>query len=71
MNPTEEHTYRDGILRRLDDLKVAVEKVDTKVSYTNGKVKRIVVALVLIAGVIVGQNFSSIADIIRFVAGVV
>jgi len=71
MNPTEEHTYRDGILRRLDDLKVAVEKMDTKVSFTNGKVKRITIALVLIAGIIVGQSFTNVADIIRFVAGIV
>lgn len=56
--PTEEMTYRKGVLDRLDDLKSAIETVDKKVTYTNGKVRKIIIAIFLIGGVLIGELFS-------------
>ena len=36
--PTEENTYRQGIMDRFDNLDKNIAKLDAKVSYTNGKV---------------------------------
>jgi hypothetical protein len=56
--PLEEQTYREGIKEDLLEIK-------TMVRYTNGKVKKIVIALTLLAGVVIGQTFSSPHDIIQ------
>ena len=48
--PTEEQTYREGIKNDLADIK-------RMVSYTNGKVRRITIALVLLGGIVLGQAF--------------
>lgn len=61
MQPTEEMTYRDGIKRDLQDIK-------TMVTYTNGKVKKIVIALTLLTGIVIGQNFTSTHSIIQLIA---
>lgn len=56
--PTEEQTYREGVIDRLDGLKNAIENVDKKVTYTNGKVRKIIIAIFLISGVLIGELFS-------------
>lgn len=61
--PTEEQTYRTNVQEKLDTIL-------TQVKYTNGKVRRIIIALVLIAGVIIGQNFSNMKDVIGLLVGV-
>jgi len=37
--PTEEETYRQGVLNKLNILNDKVDSLDVKVSYTNGKVR--------------------------------
>ena len=64
MQPTEEQTYREGVLHKLDELKTGISDLDKKVSFTNGKVRKIIVALVLVFGILIGQNFSTAHDII-------
>jgi len=71
MNPTEEHTYRENVVEKLDDLKLAVEKVDAKVTYTNGKVRKITVALILLSGIVIGQNFTSAKDIVSLFVSII
>lgn len=71
MMPTEEQTYRDGVLHKLDDLKTSIVMLDTKVSYTNGKVKKIIIALVFLGGIVVGQQFGDWHSIIALLASAV
>lgn len=49
--PTEEQTYRAGVV---DSLK----RIEEKVTFTNGKVRKIIIALVLLSGIIIGQAFT-------------
>jgi len=60
--PTEEQTYRANVLEKLT-------AIDAKVTYTNGKVRKIVISLVLLAGIVIGQNFTNTHDIISLIAG--
>lgn len=62
--PTEEQTYRANVLEKLDT-------IQKQVAYTNGKVRKIVIALVLLAGIVIGQTFTNTHDIISLFAGVV
>ena len=59
------------MLHKLDDLKMAVERVDTKISFTNGKVRKIIIAMVLLAGIVIGQSVTNTRDLISLVAGIV
>lgn len=60
--PTEEQTYREFVKEKLTT-------IEAKVTYTNGKVRKIIIALVLLGGVLIGQNFSTTHDIILLIAG--
>lgn len=60
--PTEEQTYRANVLEKLDS-------IESRVTYTNGKVRKIIIALVLLAGILVGQNFNT-HDIIGLFASI-
>lgn len=60
--PTEEQTYRQNVLEKLDSIKA-------QVAYTNGKVRKIIIALVLISGIVIGQTFTNTHDIISLLAG--
>jgi hypothetical protein len=59
--PTEEQTYRQGVQERLDEILLQVR-------YTNGKVRKMIIALVLIGGIVIGQTFSNTHDIINLLA---
>ena len=59
--PTEEQTYRAGVV---DSLK----RIEAKVTYTNGKVRKIIIALVLLAGIVIGQSFANPKDIITLLS---
>lgn len=63
--PLEEQTYRDGVQKTLDRIETKVDGVDTKITYTNGKVRKLIIALVLVFGILIGQNFSNAHDIIQ------
>lgn len=49
--PTEEQTYRANVQEKLDTIL-------TQVKYTNGKVRKIIIAVFLIGGVLIGELFS-------------
>lgn len=55
--PTEEQTYRAGVVSSLD-------RIEAKVTYTNGKVRKIIIALVLLAGIVIGQGVTNSHDLI-------
>lgn len=62
--PSEEQTYRKSIDDKLD---IILDQV----KYTNGKVRRITIALVLLGGILIGQTFTTTKDIIQLFAGVI
>lgn len=68
MPPTEEQTYRQGMLDKLDNINSKIDTIDEKVSYTNGKVRKITIALVLLGGIVIGQTFTNWHDIISLLS---
>lgn len=62
--PTEEQTYRDGIMHRFDVQDVALADIKKAVTYTNGKVKKIIIALVLLGGIVIGQSTTNLPALI-------
>jgi hypothetical protein len=58
---TFEKDTRDSLSR----IEIKGDSIDKKVSYTNGKVRKIIIALVLVFGILIGQNFGSVHDIIQ------
>lgn len=69
MTRDEEETYREGVKERmfnfeqdvrnsLQRLEVKQDLIDTKVTYTNGKVRKIIIALAVVAGITIGQALS-------------
>lgn len=42
----------------------SLSRIETQVAYTNGKVKKITIALVLLAGVCVGLGFQQIGPVL-------
>lgn len=61
--PTEEQTYRVFV-------KDSLTRIEDKVTYTNGKVRKIIIALVLIGGIVIGQSVTNVPDLIKLVVGV-
>jgi hypothetical protein len=47
-----------------DALDKKSDAIDAKVSFTNGKVRKINIAIVLLAGIIIGMNYNNWHDII-------
>jgi len=62
---TEEETYREGIKEDLSEIKRDQQEIKKMVSYTNGKVRKIIIALVLLSGIVIGltsQNLPQVVD---------
>lgn len=70
--PNEEQTYRKGLDNRLDtfetDVRNSLSRIETQVAYTNGKVRKVILALVLMFGLLIGLGFDK-ADIILALFG--
>lgn len=66
--PPEELTYRDSVKKDLQEIKADQQEIKAMVRYTNGKVRKITISLVLIGGIIIGQTFTSAKDIIELLA---
>ena len=69
MTPSEEITYREGIQRILEEIREDGKETRRQVTFTNGKVRKIVIALVLVFGILIGQNFTTPHDILKLIAG--
>ena len=61
--PTEEETYRKSVQEKLD-------QIHRQVLFTNGKVRKIIVALVLLAGIVIGQGLSP-HEIVTLMSGMI
>jgi len=77
--PSEEMTFRKGLDERMQrfetDTRESLARIETtqanidkKVSYTNGKVRKIIISLAILAGIVIGQNFTNVHDIIEVLA---
>ena len=42
-----------------------IDAVDEKQTYTNGKVKKIIIALVLLTGIVIGQSTTNLQDVAK------
>lgn len=69
--PLEEITYREGVKTALSNIQTDQQEIIKMVRYTNGKVKKIIIALVLVFGILIGQNFQSTHDIITLFANAI
>lgn len=60
------HAHLDEKMEtRFNTVDQKLDKIDTKVEYTNGKVKKIIIAMVLLAGIMIGQVMTN-EEIIKF-----
>lgn len=68
--PNEEQTYREGVNNRLNtfevDVRNSLSRIETQVSYTNGKVRKIIIALVLMFGLLIGLGFDKAGLVLSF-----
>jgi len=78
--PTEEQTYREGqrekfdrfekdVRESLSRIETAQDTLDKNQKFTNGKVRKIIIALVLLGGIVIGMNSNNWHDIIALFAG--
>jgi hypothetical protein len=49
----------------LSRIEITTASVETQAKYTNGKVRKIIIALVLIGGVLIGQQFPDLHSVIK------
>jgi hypothetical protein len=62
--PSEEQTYRAFVSEKLDNIDKRGDRIEKMVAYTNGKVRKIIIAMVLLSGIVIGMNYSNWRDII-------
>lgn len=54
-----------------ETLKLGQDIIDAKVTYTNGKVRKIIIAFVLLAGIVIGQSTTNFSDVAKFFIGII
>lgn len=67
--PTEEQTYRESIMERFDDICDKTDKILLQVTITNGKVRRIIMALIALSAFTVGVGLNQIAPFLFLFLG--
>jgi hypothetical protein len=55
----------------LEEIKDSIEIMDKKVTYTNGKVRKTIIVLVLIGGIVIGQTFTNAREIISLIISII
>lgn len=53
----------------LADLRNSLQRIEIQTTTTNGKVRKLIVALVLVGGIVIGQTATNYHEIIGLVAG--
>jgi len=64
---TFEYKTSDSLQR----IEIKIEGVETQVKFTNGKVRKIIIAIVGLSGVVVGMTFNNVHDIIQLIANII
>lgn len=49
----------------------SLEEIKDLQRYTNGKVRKIIIALVLVSGIVIGQTFTNAHDIISLIISII
>lgn len=62
-------TFETDVRESLTRIEVKADGIDAKVAYTNGKVRKIIISIVLLAGIVIGQNFPDWREVIGLLAG--
>jgi len=52
----------------LSRIEIRTESIEKQATFTNGKVRKIIIALVFLTGIVIGQQFGSWHDIISLIA---
>lgn len=69
---TRADELHNTLMQRMDvfesNTSVALQSIESKVSYTNGKVKKLIIAGFLIGGILIGQTFANMHDIITLMS---
>lgn len=55
----------------LSRIEITTASVESQAKYTNGKVRKIIIALILLVGIVIGQTFGNWHDIISLLSNVV
>jgi hypothetical protein len=55
----------------LSRIEIRTESIEKQATYTNGKVRKIIIALVFLGGIVIGQQFANWHDIIGLIASAV
>ena len=63
---SENHNVNASSLTRIE---AGTEAIDRKVGYTNGKVRKIIIAIVLLAGITIGLGFTQFAPAFSILIG--
>lgn len=61
---------KSDIMLNINQTKGEVKEVRVQTEFTNGKVRKIIIALVLISGIVIGQAFTNSKEIINLVSHV-
>lgn len=57
--PPEELTYRDGVKKDLSEIKSDQQEIKKMVAYTNGKVRKLIIAMVAVAFLAIGMGINN------------
>jgi hypothetical protein len=55
----------------LSRIEIKTESIESQAKFTNGKVRKIIIALVFLGGIVIGQQFGSWHDVISLIASAV
>ena len=55
----------------LSRIEIKTESIESQAKFTNGKVRKIIIALVFLGGIVIGQQFGSWHEIITLIASAV
>jgi hypothetical protein len=60
----EQRKFSYSTANSLSRIELKTQAIETQAKYTNGKVRKIIIALVLIGGILIGQTFTNPNEII-------
>jgi len=62
-------TFEADMRNSLTRLEVKADSIERQTKFTNGKVRKIIIAMIFLGGIVIGQTFANTHDIIQLIAG--
>lgn len=69
--PLEEQTYREGVKSDLQEIKDSQKELRGMLAFTNGKLRKVIVAMLLLGGIVIGLVSKNAADVVHLFTGVI